>query len=331
MKYLDSNLNLCRRNLNLLPSLKALLDTQSVSQAARQMHVTQSAMSRTLAQLREALNDPILVRQGNRVFLSEKALTLKNDVNRVVAEASTLFENQQFDPGTSDKHLTIASNYIVLEQVLPQILRQFWQQAPNISFDLLPFSLQLDKRLEAGEVDLVLGSVGTPPVGFSYEPLMEDRICALVPVDHPLADDGDSALTVADLERYSVIRHSSWMGSPHFIRDYLEGLSEHIRMVARAPNLPIALQLLKDTQHILITTEQAAKANIYVDNMQIKALPDSPPSVTYYALWPEYWEYNRAHRWFREFIINRLRQHLKEMARQQAIDKEESVLVRKAG
>ena len=319
-------MNLCRRNLNLLPSLKALLDTQSVSLAARQMHVTQSAMSRTLAQLREALNDPILVRQGNRVFLSEKALALKNDVNRVVAEASTLFENQQFDPWLSDKHFTIASNYLVLEQVLPQILRQFWQQAPNISVDLLPFSPQLDKRLEAGEIDLVLGGVGIPPAGFSYQPLMDDRICALVSADHPLVDDDDSAITVADLERYPVIRHSSCIGSPHFIRDYLAGLSEHIRVVARAPNLPIALQLLKDTQYILITTEQAAKANIYVDNMQIKALPDSPPAVTYHAVWPEYREYNRAHRWFREFIINRLHQHLKEMARQQAIGEERSML-----
>ena len=323
MKCFDPNMNLYRRNLNLLPSLKALLDTQSVSQAARQMHVTQSAMSRTLAQLREALNDPILVRQGNRIFLSEKALALKNDVNRVVAEAATLFENQQFDPWTSDKHFTIASNYVVLEQVLPQILRQFWQKAPHIDFDLLPFSPQLDKQLEAGEVDLVLGSVGAPAVGFSYVSMMEDRLCALISADHPLAapDNEGNAITVADLEYYSVIRHSSWMGSPHFIRDYLEGLSDHIRVVARAPNLPIGLQLLRDTQHILITTEQAAKANIYVENMLVKALPDDPPTVTYHAVWPEYWEHNRAHRWFREFIINRLHQHLKEVARQEAVSK----------
>ena len=96
-------MNLYRLNLNLLPGLKALLDTQSVSKAAKQMHVTQSAMSRTLAQLRESLNDPILVRQGNRIFLSEKAISLKEDVNRVVTEACTIFENQQFDPSTTRK------------------------------------------------------------------------------------------------------------------------------------------------------------------------------------------------------------------------------------
>ena len=104
-------MNLYRLNLNLLPGLKALLDTQSVSLAAKQMHVTQSAMSRTLAQLREALNDSILVRQGNRIFLSEKALALKDDVNRVVTEASTIFENQQFDPWITEKNFSSGTTW----------------------------------------------------------------------------------------------------------------------------------------------------------------------------------------------------------------------------
>lgn len=309
-------MNLYRLNLNLLPGLKALLDTQSVSLAAKQMHVTQSAMSRTLAQLREALSDPILVRQGNRIFLSEKALALKDDVNRVVTEASTIFENQQFDPWITEKNFTIAGTYIVLEQILPQILHQFWRQAPNFNFELLQFSPQLDKKLEAGQVDLVLGYVGKPPAGFSYAPLMEDTICALVNEAHPIGED---AISVEDLEHYSVIRHSSWMGSPHFIRDYLEGLSENIRVAAKTPNLPIGLQLVKDTNHILVTMEKAAQSNIYVQNMSMKALPGTPPKVKYYVVWPEYWEHNRAHRWFREFIINRFRLKLKEMDRQNAL------------
>ncbi len=314
-------MNLYRLNLNLLPGLKALLDTQSVSLAAKQMHVTQSAMSRTLAQLREQLHDPILVRQGNRVFLSQKALRLKDDVNRVVAQASTIFENEQFDPFVTKKDFTIAGNYILLEKVLPDVLRQFWQQAPHFNFELLQFTPQLDKKLAAGQVDLVLGYVDKPPAGFSYEPLLDDAVCALVSEDHPLAE---STITTADLEQYSVIRHSSWLGSPNFMRDYLQGLSENIRVVAKTPNLPIGLQLLKDTQHILISTENAAKANTYVQDMKVKALPGNPPTMEYYVVWPEYWEHNRAHRWFREFIINRLRLRLKELEREYIIKSEGS-------
>nr|WP_256493329.1 LysR substrate-binding domain-containing protein [Endozoicomonas sp. SCSIO W0465] len=170
--------------------------------------------------------------------------------------------------------------------------------------------------MEAGQVDLVLGYVGKPPAGFSYAPLMEDGICALVHEDHPLVDQ---EIAVEDLEQYSVIRHSSWMGSPHFIRDYLESLSANIRVVAKTPNLPIGLQLVKDTCHLLITMEKAARSNTYVQNMKMKTLPVKLPRVKYYAVWPEYWEHNRAHRWFREFIINRFRLKLKEIDRHNAV------------
>ena len=279
-------MNLYRLNLNLLPGLKALLDTQSVSNAAKQMHVTQSAMSRTLAQLREALNDPILVRQGNKVFLSEKALSLKNDVDRVVTEAATIFENQQFDPLTTQRNFTIAGSYIILDQYLPNILRQFWRQAPNFNFELLDFSPDLDQNLEAGKVDLVMAYVGKPPAGFSYEPLMTDTVCALLPEDHPI---GDRKITIADLERYPLIRHASWLGSQSFLRNYLVGLSENIRVAAKAPSLPIALNLVQDTHHILITMEKVARSNTYVKNMTMKALPGDLPQVDYYIVWPEYW------------------------------------------
>ena len=298
-------MNLYRLNLNLLPGLKALLDTQSVSKAAKQMHVTQSAMSRTLAQLREALNDPILVRQGNRIFLSEKAISLKEDVNKVVTEAATIFENQQFDPWTTEKNFTIAASYVVLDQMLPKILHQFWEQAPNFNFELLQFSPQLKRKLEAGEVDLVLGYVGTPPAGFSSEVLTTDSICALVHEDHPCAD---RELTMEDLEKYPVVRHSAWLGSPHFIRDHLDSLSDDIRIAAKTPNLPISLQMVKGTENILVTMKRSAEFNIYDRSMKIKELPGNPsPEVQYNIVWPEYWEHNRAHRWFREFIISRLR------------------------
>ena len=306
-------MNLYRLNLNLLPGLKALLDTQSVSKAAKQMHVTQSAMSRTLAQLRESLNDPILVRQGNRIFLSEKAISLKEDVNRVVTEACTIFENQQFDPSTTGKHFSIAATYLILDQMLPDILHQLWQQAPNFDFELLQFSPMLCRKLEAGEVDLVIGYVGEPPTGFSSEPLIDDRICALVHKDHPCAN---KPLKVSDLEKYPIIRHSAWTGSLHLIRTHLDSLSDNIRIAAKTPNLPVSLRMLRNSEHILVTTRRAAQSNIYEQDMVLKELPGDTPTLEYRVVWPEYWEHNRAHRWFREFIIDRTRLQMEEVMAQ---------------
>ena len=54
-------------DLNLLVALDALLEEESVLLAAKRMHLSPSAMSRTLARVREAVGDPILVRAGRRL------------------------------------------------------------------------------------------------------------------------------------------------------------------------------------------------------------------------------------------------------------------------
>ncbi|WP_164444538.1 helix-turn-helix domain-containing protein, partial [Pseudomonas viridiflava] len=49
-------------DLNLLIALDALLDEGRVVGAARRMHLSPAAMSRTLTRIREATGDPVLVR-----------------------------------------------------------------------------------------------------------------------------------------------------------------------------------------------------------------------------------------------------------------------------
>ena len=57
-------------NLNLLRSLHVLLEECHVSRAAQRLHITQSAVSRQLSQLRDLCGDPLLVRGGNKVFIT---------------------------------------------------------------------------------------------------------------------------------------------------------------------------------------------------------------------------------------------------------------------
>ena len=55
-------MNLAKINLNLLIALQALLEERNVTRAAQHLHVTQSALSKSLAQLRQLFDDPLLVR-----------------------------------------------------------------------------------------------------------------------------------------------------------------------------------------------------------------------------------------------------------------------------
>ena len=60
-------------NLNLLPTLKALLATCSVSRTAELLHLSQPSISKQLAQLRQEFADELLVREGQRWLLTPRA------------------------------------------------------------------------------------------------------------------------------------------------------------------------------------------------------------------------------------------------------------------
>src|SRR5205085_2223010 len=77
-------------DLNLLVALNALLSEASVSKAAERLGLSESAMSRTLARLRETTGDELLVRAGRAMVPTPRALALRDRVEALVDEASAV-------------------------------------------------------------------------------------------------------------------------------------------------------------------------------------------------------------------------------------------------
>ncbi|RYZ66158.1 MAG: LysR family transcriptional regulator, partial [Proteobacteria bacterium] len=72
-------------DLNLLPVLVAVADTGSVTEAAKRLYLTQSAVSAALGRLKTSLGEAIVVRHGRGVVLTERGA-------RLVAEARPLLD-----------------------------------------------------------------------------------------------------------------------------------------------------------------------------------------------------------------------------------------------
>lgn len=82
-------------DLNLLPALDALLAEGSVTAAARRLGLSPSAMSRTLARLRAATGDPLLVRAGRGLVPTPRAIALRTRVHAVTLEARDVLSPQE--------------------------------------------------------------------------------------------------------------------------------------------------------------------------------------------------------------------------------------------
>lgn len=99
---------LSRLDLNLLVALDALLTERSVTRAAERLHLSQPALSASLARLRTHFDDPILARRGNSYELTPFALRISEHTATALEAARRVFESQAtWSPAQSSREFSI--------------------------------------------------------------------------------------------------------------------------------------------------------------------------------------------------------------------------------
>ena len=95
MNYIR-RMNLASLDLNLLKALDAFLREANVGRAAMRLRLSQPAASHALRRLREALHDPLLVRNGLRMELTPRAESLREPLKAALEQVERLFAGESF-------------------------------------------------------------------------------------------------------------------------------------------------------------------------------------------------------------------------------------------
>ncbi len=175
-------------DLNLLAALDTLIRTCSVSRAAEEMYLTQSAMSNALARLRDHFGDPLLVQAGRRMELTPLAETLRDPLREIMARIEMAMETTpHFSPATSTRCIGIVLSDYTLYALIPSLPRYIAREAPGITLDLKPQHMQPYVLLEQGQADLLIVPEMYCSPQHPTELLIEDPLCCLVAAEsaHP--------------------------------------------------------------------------------------------------------------------------------------------------
>jgi DNA-binding transcriptional LysR family regulator len=144
-------------DLNLLRALEALLSTGSVTRAARQLGVGQPAVSKQLERLRQVTGDPLLVPDGRRLALTERARALVPLVgDAVMSVERVLTPSAAFDPATATASFSVGMNDEASVPLLGRFLHHLRASAPGL--DVRVQSLRRDsfQELESGRLELAV-------------------------------------------------------------------------------------------------------------------------------------------------------------------------------
>ncbi|WP_067515749.1 LysR family transcriptional regulator [Endozoicomonas ascidiicola] len=291
--------------MSLLPALQALLDTTSVTKAAELMHVTQSTMSRTLSQLRDALNDPILVRSGNRISLSEKAKRIQPEVDKILSQANDIFEESSFNPETCTKQFSFVTGMNFQQRFLSTALTNIRSCAPGMSFIINISDKDSIKDLKDGVHDLGIFQTSVSDDELTETPIADGTVCILVKKNHPLAKYSD--LTMAQLDDYPFIGSDAPMVTEKAARKLKENSDSIASPWLTIANFSAILDILRSTDAFTLVTLLMQPELANSPDFQVIPLPVEFPPATLKLIWPQHWECNSAHQWLRNRIEQELR------------------------
>jgi DNA-binding transcriptional LysR family regulator len=288
-------------DLNLLVALDVLLAEGSVARAARRLRLSPSAMSRTLARLRETTGDPLLVRAGRGLVPTPRAIELRERVSLLVQDGEAVLRPQEnLDLKRLVRTFTLRTSDGFVENVGPAILARVRAEAPGVR---LRFVQKADKDgapLRDGAVDVETGVVETMTApDLRAHALFRDRLVGAVRAGHPLSKVKITPSHYAAGEHVTVARKSLERGP---IDEALEllGLERKTAIIVGGFSSALVLARFSD---LIATVPERHTGNLRA-GMHSFPLPVSVPEMTVSLLWHPRLDADPAHRWLRRCVLD---------------------------
>lgn len=310
--------SLLTTNANLLVALELLLRERSVTRAAKLAGVSQSAMSGSLAQLREIFGDPLLVRVGRGMQPTPLASNVHGELARgVEALSAALSGGSRFDPTTSREHFVLALSDRVEFVLLGKLMSHVRSLAPRITLQVLHWSgLGPPPGLASGDADvgtsirLPPGAKGAafPTAAATGEPrapghqsvaLFDSGLSSVVRREHPRVGKRLSLAAFCDLEHVLVTEQLQGRG---IVDDALAALGRSRRIAARVPRHTLVADLVTQTDLIATIDRRVASALAASHGLRVFPPPFQLPHGQFELIWHDRTHRDPARRWLRQQI-----------------------------
>ncbi len=291
-------------DLNLLRSLAVLIETRNVTRAAERLHLSQSALSAQLARLRAGFGDPLLIPadSGRGMVATARALALAPALAALLKDVEALLLGEPaFDPAVDERTFRIAASDNAIASLGLPLVEAVWRLAgPDVRMAFhAPDSQTVARQLEAGDIDLLIGSERLLPPAMKARELLAERFVFVQRRGHPR---GTGPL---DLESYCRLRHvlvSTSGGSLHgFMDEQLERLGRRRTVALSVPQFMLVPEALRRTD--LVSTVPSRLALRFADQLDAFELPFEAAGFTLHMAWHPRNHADPAVRWLRERLV----------------------------
>ncbi|MCP4382439.1 MAG: LysR family transcriptional regulator [Hyphomicrobiales bacterium] len=282
---------------HILRTFLVVLENSSVSAAAEQLNVTQSAVSHSLAKLRKILGDPLFVRSGIGVTPTSTAIALKGPVQQALDNLNALTEHRCFDPRSEQPRFVIAANDLQRDVMFPRLLRELRDEDISFEFEFIPSGHPSVGMMRDAKCHMALTPVPPDAPDILQTPLYSGSMMCFY--------DGRMRDPPGSWDEYCEADHLRVQFSEgHTSLDVLRGVD---KSRIRRPNISVSNFNAIPPFIIgsrLIATELDLMQLETLKSLDVAPLPFESEPVTMYLVWHERSTNDPAHKWLRERIQN---------------------------
>ncbi|MFY2825121.1 LysR family transcriptional regulator [Ruegeria sp. MALMAid1280] len=272
-----------------------ILEESSVSKAADRLGVTQSAISHTLAKLRQVLGDPLFVRSGQGLTPTERALSLKEPVQQVLDGMRALTDDRPFDPLAEEISIQIATNDMPRDLIFPPLLRAFRAEGVRLRLGFIPSGVPDPNLLRSDRCQLMLTPL--PPDG---PDIFQKRVLIsplMIFYDAARRTPPDNWQSYCETEHVEV-RFADGRSSRAVIRGVDQ--SQIRPPTVTLPHFNAIPSFVKGSD--LISTDTLLMKHGPLAALDCAPLPFECEQVSIYMVWHQRSTNDPAHRWLRDRI-----------------------------
>ena len=300
-------------DLNLLRVFDEVMAERSLTRAARNLSLTQPAVSNALRRLRETLGDDLVVREGQGMAPTPRALVLWPTVREALHQLQTSLSPNTFEPATATNTFVLAMADATAAELMPGLIDILERQASGVSMRVIPLTTRDPRRLlDDGNADLAVGhfpsvladlvvrAQSDEAVAFAHQRLYDGQYMCVMRAGHPLAR---GPLT---LDRFCAARHMlvSFSGRAYgFVDESLASLGKKRQIVLTVNQFFTAGRVVANSNLLTVLPQHFVSVTGIADQLVLRPLPFDVAPVHVDAVWHSRTASQSAHLWLRQAII----------------------------
>jgi len=263
-------------HIETLQTFCAVVKTGSVSEAAKQSRVTQSAVSQQLRALEQRYGRRLIERAPRTRARTTEAGELLYEALKPLLEGFAAVEEQlRARPGVITGNVRVATVYSVGLHTLPPAIKEFLRRHPGVSVRLeYRRTDQIYDACLSGELDFGIVALPARRAQLLITALFEDELVLVLPPDHPLARQRKPSL--AALDRLPFVAFDRDIPTRRWVDRALKRGGASVQHVMELDNIETIKRSVEAGLGVSILPEPALRNEVRLGTLVVRRLREGP-------------------------------------------------------